>query len=156
MTFPDEIDIDLLNELLKDSRRSVRQLAKTLNMSPSTVYNRINKLKEKNVIKRWSISLDYNKLNLSTTAFVLVEVSGINGKSFNHQVIADEISEIKGVYEVHLISGEFDLLVKIRANTIENIGDLVLNQIRNIPGVSKTQTNTCFRSILEEDSMVII
>lgn len=152
MTFPDELDMKLLQELLTDSRRSVRQLAKSLNQSPSTVYNRINKLKEKNVIKRWTIALDYKKLDLNTTAYVLVEVNAINGLNFNHQEIADEIAAIPGVYEVHLISGEFDLLCKVRAKTIEAIGDLVLNKIRNIRGVSKTQTNTCFKSIMDEAS----
>lgn len=147
--FPDELDLRLLRELQKDSRRSVRQLAKSLKESPSTIYNRVKRLEERNVIKRWTIALDYSQLEINTTAFVLVEINGANGLNFDHREIATQIAKIEGVYEVHLISGEFDLLCKVRASTIEMIGDLVLNKIRNIRGVSKTMTNTVFRSVLQ-------
>ncbi|MCY3409994.1 MAG: Lrp/AsnC family transcriptional regulator [Candidatus Heimdallarchaeota archaeon] len=147
--FPDELDMRLLHELLADSRRSVRQLAKSLNESPSTIYNRVKRLKEKDIIKRYTIALDYTQLDMVTTAFVCIEIAATNGSSFNQEEIAKEISKIEGVYEVHLVSGEFDILCKIRANSIETIGEIVLKKIRRIKGVSRAKTNSVFKSVLE-------
>ncbi len=154
--FPDELDLRLLNELRKDSRRSVRQLAKSLNQSPSTIYNRVKRLEVKDVIKRWTVNLDYSQLNLSTTAFILVKLNTfVNGEILDPRKIAKEISKIKGVFEVHLMTAEWDLIVKVRAKNIKEIGELSMQKIRTIPGVEKTVTNTCFETILENGDIFI-
>ena len=92
--FPDELDLRLLKELKKDSRRSVRQLAKSLNESPSTVYNRVKRLEAKSVIRRWTVSLDYEQLDLDHIAFVFVSSSGVALMVFDTIVVSINISDI--------------------------------------------------------------
>jgi len=55
-----------------------------------------------------------------------------------------------GVYEVHIVTGEYDLLIKVRGKTIEEIGKLVVDKLRVLQGVWKTHTSACFETIKEE------
>lgn len=151
--FPDELDQRLLQELIIDSRRSVRQLAKSLKESPSTIYNRVKRLEAKAVIRRWTVTLDYGQLNLDHTAFIFiaVETNFRDGKKLNLREIAEEIKVINGIYEMHLIAGEYDILVKIRSDCAKNIGKVVIDEIRQIPGVVKTSTSLAIETLLEEN-----
>jgi len=54
--------------------------------------------------------------------------------------MADEISNLKGVYEVHLMSGEWDMILKVRASSMEKIGELVIDNLREVGGVEKGTT----------------
>ena len=145
--------MNLLRELRRDSRQSVRQLAKTLGESPSTVYNRVKRLEKQEIIKKFTISFDYQHLDLSTVAFIFVGLKPPENVQDNGSKIRDmarEISQIKGVCEVHLISGDFDLLVKVRSKSLKTIGEFVIDELRSKPYVTKTSTNACFETILEE------
>ncbi len=150
----DELDNKLIRELKLDSRRSVRQLAKSLDESPSTIYNRVKRLESKEIIKKWTVTLDYSALNLDTVAFVFVNLGGSdaskNNGRFNRHSVVEQLKQIDGVYEIHFVSGESDILIKLRADSIKSIGKVVMNEIRSLPGVVSTVTNTCFESVLDE------
>ncbi len=74
-------------------------------------------------------------------AFVLVKCElGRMGE------VADTLIEMEGVSEVHSITGEYDLLVKIYGPTYEAFGDLIPDQVQKIPGVRETDTLLAFRA----------
>jgi Lrp/AsnC family leucine-responsive transcriptional regulator len=54
------------------------------------------------------------------------------------------------VYEVHLISGEWDMILKVRSSSMKDIGKLVIDDLREIKGVGKTVTCGCFSTVKEE------
>lgn len=60
--------------------------------------------------------------------------------------VADALIEMDGVSEVHSITGEHDLLVKIYAPTYEDFGDLIPDRVQKIPGVRETETFLAFRA----------
>jgi DNA-binding Lrp family transcriptional regulator len=156
--FPDELDLRLLKELKNDSRRSVRQLAKSLNESPSTIYNRVKRLEAKSVIRRWTVNLDYEQLEMDHIAFVFVSIdtNSLNGTNHTMREIIDKIKEVAGIHEMHLLSSEFDILLKIRGDCAKNIGNLVVDKIRQIPGVSKTVPALSLETIIEEGELELI
>ncbi|MHA2090767.1 MAG: Lrp/AsnC family transcriptional regulator [Candidatus Kariarchaeaceae archaeon] len=153
--FPDELDHRLLQELKIDSRRSVRQLAKSLNESPSTIYNRVKRLESKSVIRRWTVTLDYDQLDLETTAFVFInlDTNVLNGDNMNIRDIFDKIKGISGIYEMHVLSGEYDILLKIRSDCAKSVGKLVIDKIRQIRGVTRTITSLTIETIVEEGEL---
>jgi len=51
---------------------------------------------------------------------------------------------------VHLISGEHDILLKVRGESMERIGDLVIDKLRQMDGVGRTLTCTCFSTVKDE------
>ena len=62
---------------------------------------------------------------------------------------ADEIADLRGISEVHMISGEWDMLLKVRGSSMEDIGKLVIDKLREIKGVARTLTCACFTTIKE-------
>ncbi|HUT80427.1 MAG TPA: Lrp/AsnC family transcriptional regulator [Candidatus Bathyarchaeia archaeon] len=141
----DDKDRLILDELTKDARTPTKRIATTLDIPRVTVHTRIEKMKQDGVIKKFTILADYEQLGLPVTAFVFIEYS--YQADVSQRVLAEQIAHIKNVYEVHLISGEWDLLVKIRGETLEKIGQMVLDEIRALKGVSKTITCPSFANV---------
>lgn len=141
----DEKDKQILETLAKDSRIPTKHIAEKLNIPRVTVHTRIEKLKQEGVIKQFTIIADYAKLGLPVTAFVFVEYA--YNDDLTQKDLAMLIAEIDNVFEVHLITGEWDILVKIRGSTLEEIGKIVLDEIRPMKGVTKTITCPSFVNI---------
>lgn len=146
--FPDQLDRKIILELKKDSRRSVRQLAKAIGESPSTIYNRVKKLEEKGVIKRYSIAIDYPQLSLSVTALIFIQYA--SGNKDLYDKLTAEITKMEMVYEVYRISGEYNLILKVRADTIASIHSFLMNKIRALEGIARCDIKTVLDHALEE------
>jgi Lrp/AsnC family transcriptional regulator, leucine-responsive regulatory protein len=144
----DDKDRAILNELEKDSRRSTKSIAKDLNIPRATVHERIRRMTERGIIKGFTVVPDFGKLGEPVTAFILV--SFLANNNISQRELADKISRLDGVHEVHLISGEHDILLKVRGESMERIGDLVIDKIRQMDGVGRTLTCTCFATVKDE------
>jgi Lrp/AsnC family leucine-responsive transcriptional regulator len=144
----DEKDLLIVRELELDSSRSLRELAEALGMPRTTVQDRINRLKRMGVIKGFTVKLDKVKLGKSALAFVLV--SFMPGSDISQKALAHEIAMLDDVEEVHLITGEWDILLKVRGSSIKEIGDLVIDKLRGMRGVAKTLTCVAVHSAKED------
>ncbi len=147
MFLEDEKDRLILDALTSDSRQSVSQIADDLGMPRTTVQERIKRMAQNGIIKRFTIQQDYAKLGKPVTAFILV--SFLAGTGISQKEAAHQIATIAGIYEVHLISGEWDIIVKARGESLQSIGELVIEKIRNVKGVGKTLTCASFLSVKE-------
>jgi len=144
----DEKDERILEELRKDARMSTVDIARKTGLPRVTVHERIRKLKEKGVIKRFTVRLDHSKTGRPTTAFVLVSYDP--HQEVTQRKLAEKLAKLEEVYEVHILAGEWDLLLKVRGESVEGIGKLVVDKLREIGGIGKTVTLTCFSSVKEE------
>ena len=140
-------DALILQKLRLDSSKPVSEIAAELNMPRTTVQERIKKLVQIGIIKRFTVQTDYSKLGRSVTAFILI--SFLSGSGVSQKEAAHEIAEIPDVCEVHVISGDWDIIAKARGESIQSIGALVLDKIRNVKGVGRTLTCTSFSAIKE-------
>ncbi len=143
----DEKDSAILEELMKDSRKTTKAIAKELDIPRATVHDRIAKMEEKKVIERYTAVPDYKQLGIGVTSFILVQFTPQEGLS--QRETAEEIADLKGIFEVHMISGEYDMLLKVRGSSMEDIGRLVIDRLREIKGVARTLTCACFTTIKE-------
>jgi Lrp/AsnC family leucine-responsive transcriptional regulator len=144
----DDKDRAILTELQKDARRSTKAIAKDLNIPRATVHERIKRMMDKGIIKGFTVVPDYSQLGEPVTAFILI--SFLPNNDVSQRELAGRIAGLDGVQEVHLISGEHDILIKVRGRSMEGIGSLVIDKLRMIPGVGKTLTVASFASIKEE------
>lgn len=143
----DEKDLAILRELERDSRRSTKAISSDLDLPRATVHERIKRMTEKGLIKGFTVKLDHAAMGEPVTAFILV--SFLPTATVSQREVAQRISGLEGVHEVHLISGEYDMLVKVRGPSMEAIGSLVIDKIRNIEGVGRTLTCTSFATVKE-------
>ena len=144
----DEKDILILNELEKNSRNSTKNISKKIQIPRVTVHDRIQKMKEKGIIKKFSVSIDHKKIGLTTEVFIFVGFQA--NVEVSQRELAKRIGKLLGVSEVHIISGEYDLLLKVRGSSLEEIGRLVVDKIRTLKGVGRTLTFACFETVKEE------
>ncbi|MBE0519343.1 MAG: Lrp/AsnC family transcriptional regulator [Thermoplasmata archaeon] len=143
----DEKDSTILEELMKDSRKTTKAIARELEIPRATVHDRIVKMEQKGVIRRYTALPDYSALSLGVSAFILVQFEAEKGLS--QRDTAEEIATIRGIYEVHMISGEYDMLLKVRGSSMEDIGQLVIDRLREVRGVARTLTCACFTTVKE-------
>jgi len=148
MTKVDEKDLAVLEALNDNARASTVDIARKTRLPRVTVHDRIRKMRERGVIKKFVVVPDYEKLGLPVTAFVLASYAP--GQGISQRKAAENIAGIEGIREVHLISGEWDLLLKVRGKSVEEIGSLVIDRLRAVPGIAKTLTIACFKTVKEE------
>jgi Lrp/AsnC family transcriptional regulator, leucine-responsive regulatory protein len=143
----EEKDEAIIRKLRLDSSEPVSEIASDLKLPRTTVQERIKRLVQGGVIKRFTLQLDYSKIGKPVTAFILV--SFLAGTGVSQKEAAQKIAEIEDVFEVHVISGDWDIIAKARGESIQSIGELVLDKIRNVKGVERTLTCTSFVTIKE-------
>jgi len=145
----DEKDVLILNELKKNSRISTKKLAATIEIPRVTVHDRIQKMVERKTIKSFTIIPDYQQMGITTTIFAFIALNPYES-NVSAMKIAEKITGLPGVYEVHIVAGEYDLLIKVRGKSFEEVGKNVLAKIRQIKGVGRTFTCPCFTTVKEE------
>jgi Lrp/AsnC family leucine-responsive transcriptional regulator len=144
----DTKDEMIITELKKNARNSTKNIATTINMPRVTVHDRIQKMIQQGIIKSFNVSIDYKKIGFATEVFIFI--SFLPNLDISQRELAKRIAQLPGVYEVHIISGEYDLLLKVRGKTLEDIGTLVIDKLRQLKGVGRTFTFACFETIKEE------
>jgi Lrp/AsnC family leucine-responsive transcriptional regulator len=142
----DEKDQKILDELLEDAGQSVTELAAKLKMPRTTVQERIKRLRKLGVIKKFTIQIDYSKLGKPATAFILIS---FQQGAVSQKKLAQEIAKLPEVVEAHLITGEWDILVKVRSDSMQSVGSLVVDKLRMMEGVGKTMTCVSFAAVKE-------
>jgi len=143
-----EKDSKIVAALMRDGRASVVEISDQIGLPRTTVQQRIRKMVDEGVIRKFTAVPDFSKLGRGVTAYVLVSFSGDDRLS--ERSVAEGLAAIDEVTEVSLVSGEWDMLLKVRAGSVEEIGSLVIDKLRMMKGVGKTQTCLCFQTVKEE------
>ena len=140
-------DAALLMALQKNGRAGLKELAKAAGMPMSTTHDRLRQLEKEGVIKKYAAILDGEKVGKPTMSIVLVSLRyrSDQGKQLaTFRQIAEQISAFPIVQEALVITGEWDMLLKLRGESNRDIGTFVFEQLREIPGVDKTLTFEVF------------
>jgi Lrp/AsnC family transcriptional regulator for asnA, asnC and gidA len=142
----DEIDIKLIDSLGRDSSTTFVELARQIGISDATVHFRVRRLMSEGVIKKFTISLDYNLLGYDHLAFV-----GINFKpSVNVDATIDKLVNLEEVLELYEMHNSYDLFLKIRAKDFNQLRDIVENKIRALPNILNTELIIALKSRKEK------
>jgi DNA-binding Lrp family transcriptional regulator len=148
MVVVDAKDRKIIEELVRDSRQTTSKLSKKLNIPITTIHNRIKKLIKTGVIINYTLNLDHNLLGRPVPAYIGVTINyTVPGKKVNQTNIANEIKKIEGVYEVYILTGGSDILVKVLVKDITELNNFVTEKLRNVAGVDKTQTSIILKEL---------
>jgi DNA-binding Lrp family transcriptional regulator len=152
----DEKDLAILMLIQENSKLTANQIAKKINTPITTVFAKTKRMEEAGIIKQYRAILSAEKLNLKTVAFILAQVSyqtKTHETPITQRDVAEEIAHFPEVQEVHIITGDWDLLVKLRAESVEAVGKFVVDKLRRIKGLEKTLTCMVFETIKETTSL---
>ena len=131
----DDTDLKILGILKGNSRINASGIAEKIEMSVSAVTERLKKLEGNGVIEKYTVSLNAKNIGMDVLAFISIS---LEHPKYNDGFVA-AINENRHVMECHYITGDFDFLLKIMTESMENLS-AVLSVIKSIKGVSLTRT----------------
>ena len=131
----DEIDHQILDMLIDNTRIPFTDIAKKLLISAGTVHVRVKKMEDAGIIKGSSLTLDYKKLGYSFIAYVGVFLQNTSQTKF----VLERINEIPNITVAHITTGKFNVFCKIRARNTEHAKEVIF-MIDDIEGVYRTET----------------
>lgn len=129
-------DREILRLLQEDGRISNAEIARRVEMAPSAIYNRIQKLEERGVIRGYTALLDPRALGYGLVAFVrLRSAEGARPPDF-----IEPLSALPEVQELHRVVGEDCFFLKVRVEDTDALARLLDEEIAALPAVASTQT----------------
>lgn len=131
----DEIDHQILDMLIDNTRIPFTDIAKKLLISAGTVHVRVKKMEDAGIIKGSSLTLDYQKLGFSFIAYVGVFLQNTSQTQF----VLERINEIPNITVAHITTGKFNIFCKIRARDTTHAKEIIF-KLDDIEGVYRTET----------------
>ncbi len=131
----DEIDHQILDMLIDNTRTPFTDIAKKLLISAGTVHVRVKKMEEHGIIKGSTLTLDYEKLGYSFIAYVGIFLE----KTHQTKFVLERLELIPNVTIAHITTGKFNIFCKIRAKDTTDAKNIIF-KIDDIDGVSRTET----------------
>ncbi len=141
----DERDLEILRHLQSDAGPTVSELARRLEISAPGLQKRLRKLYDAGVIKRQVALVDREAVDLDLLCFVQVTLS-----RHQPQTVARfrrAMRDMPEVLECHLLTGEFDYLLKVVARNHRNLEDLLIERLTAVEGVDKVRTTIVLNEI---------
>lgn len=130
----DKKDKKIIAMLKNNARASIREISKTTGIRPSTVHQRIKRLIENGVIEKFTLKLNDEKIGEGFAAFLLI--SGSPERYLDDKILKD--GHVKGIYG---ITGEYDLLIKMKFKDMSAFNEFLLDFRENYSThISKTLT----------------
>ena len=135
----DEIDITILRILQNDSKKTAKEIAGVLNLTISPVYERIRRLENNGIIKKYVAILDKALIGRSVTTFCQVSMRYHN-EAFIER-FEKQIQSLEEVQECYHMAGQVDFILKINTKGLEDYHNFVkykLSKIENIGVLNST------------------
>ena len=145
----DEVDRKILAILQVDGRAALSEIARRLDMGTATIHERTKALEEEGYIRDYRAVLDPDLLGRNEVGFIRIETTA--GRSSE---VAERLVEVTATQEIHEITGDADLLLKVRVADRQEMTDL-LREIGQYEGVESTATDVALRSVKEEHTLRI-
>ena len=134
----DRIDKNILVELQKKGRLSNVELAKRVGLSPTPCLERVKRLEKEKYITGYQANLNPAKLSLSLLVFVEITLTKTSPDVFDE--FAAAVHNLEVIQECHLVSGNFDFLLKTRVKDMLAYRQLLGDILLRLPAVSESRT----------------
>lgn len=140
----DALDAKILAVLNEDARKSSREIAEAIGVSPGTVYNRIKKMTERGVVRGYAPLLNHSRMGYRFTTLILIQVEG--GHILDVEQRLATTPEVVAVYD---ITGEFDvaLIAKFKSQAALNA---FIKRILKTPHIKRTVTSMVLNVVKED------
>ncbi|KYY46025.1 leucine-responsive transcriptional regulator Lrp [Vibrio parahaemolyticus] len=149
----DRIDRNILNELQKDGRISNVELSKRVGLSPTPCLERVRRLERQGYITGYTALL--NPQFLDASLLVFVEITLNRGAPDVFEQFNSAVQKLDDIQEFHLVSGDFDYLLKTRVSDMGAYRRLLGDTLLRLPGVNDTRTYVVMEEVKQSNQLVI-
>jgi Lrp/AsnC family leucine-responsive transcriptional regulator len=141
----DETDILLIRALQKDSRRSLKELADSADISIPTARSRLDRLVNSGVIREFTVALDPQKVVGGMTAFIHMKA-----RLSDVEAIKVALSKMDEVMALYLTTGECDLVVRVCVSDLRALEEIILKRLSKVPGIESARSSVVIETAKEE------
>jgi Lrp/AsnC family leucine-responsive transcriptional regulator len=149
----DRIDLRILNELQQNGRISNVELAKRVGLSATPCLERVKRLETNGFIEGYSAKLNPMKLAASLLVFVEIRLSRTSPDVFEE--FKQAVTMLPTILECHLVSGDFDYLLKARVADMKAYRKLLGETLLMLPGVSASRSYMVMEEVKETSLLPI-
>ncbi len=143
----DKIDHKILALLQKNARITLTELAEQVGLSATPVTERVRRLERDGVISGYHARLNPHKLGMSLLVFVEIKLRSKSGNIFED--FRREVTHIPQVLECHLVSGEYDYLLKIRLPDMRAYRDMLGSILLQLPAAAESRSYVVMEEVKE-------
>lgn len=140
----DKTDVQVLTEVLRDSRQSYREIARRIGVSPGTVVSRVRDMEEKKIISKYTAQVDFEKLGYDLT--VVTEVTISSGMVFEAGI---EITNMRESCAIYNVTGDSDVMVIAKFRNRDELSNFT-KALLKIPNVERTKTHLVLNTLKED------
>ena len=143
----DRIDRMILDILQKNGRIAISELAAQVNLSTTPCSERVKRLERDGIIMGYYARLNPELVDKRLLVFLEIKLSAKSGDVFEQ--VARDLTDIPEVLECHLISGEFDYLVKARLKEMSAYRKLLGNILKKLPASASSHSYVVMEEVKE-------
>ncbi|OSI15316.1 transcriptional regulator [Neisseria dentiae] len=144
----DKTDFKILKLLQQNARIPMTELAEKVGLSTTPVTERVRRLERENIISGYHARLNPHALGQSLLIFVEIKLRSKSGNIFED--FRREVSKIPQILECHLVSGEYDYLIKLRLPDMSAYRDMLGNILLQLPAAAESRSYVVMEEVKEE------
>ena len=145
----DTLDRKILRQLQHNSRASLQEIGQAVGLSASPCWGRIKKMEEAGVIQGYSVRLSSQALGLGDTVLVMVTLDSHSDNTL--EKFGELLATIPEVVEAHLVSGEYDYLLRVVVKDTRDYERLLREKLYKIKGIRHSQSSFVLRTLKHAD-----
>lgn len=150
----DDIGMQILEIMSKDSRSSAADIARQLNTEESLIVKRIKKYEKDKIILRYKTVINWARIkNHEVRALIEVKITPERGTGFD--AVAESIYNFPEVAAVYLLSGGYDLLVEVDGSNLQDVASFISEKLSTLKNVQSTQTHFLLKKYKEDGQLLI-
>lgn len=143
----DKIDLKILKLLQQNARIPMTELAEKVGLSTTPVTERVKRLERDNIISGYHARLNPHAVGQSLLVFVEIKLRSKSGNIFED--FRREVTRIPQILECHLVSGEYDYLIKVRLPDISAYRDMLGNILLQLPAAAESRSYVVMEEVKE-------
>jgi Lrp/AsnC family transcriptional regulator for asnA, asnC and gidA len=134
----DDKDYQILRILQRNARTPFLEIARKLDVSGATIHERVRNLAREGIIQGFTARIDFKKLGYEVTSLVAVT---LEHPSLELRKLKEDLLSIPEITEAHNLTGDTDLLLKIKTKSIDDLRNLLTERVQNLEGVQRLSTS---------------
>ena len=144
----DKIDLKILKLLQQNARIPMTELAEKVGLSTTPVTERVKRLERDNIISGYHARLNPHAVGQSLLVFVVIKLRSKSGNICED--FRREVTRIPQILECHLVSGEYDYLIKVRLPDMSAYRDMLGNILLHLPAAAESRSYVVMEEVKEE------
>lgn len=148
----DSTDIKILELLQEDARQTYTGIGRCLGIAHSTVYDRIKRMEQHGIIKKYMAVVDLEKVGAKTITAIMT----IHTDPRESENVAEKLCNIPQIVEVYIsLSEEIQVIAKVVAENQESLHEFIATKVAPLPGVLRVRTSIVTKKFKETQPLMV-